>query len=320
MMTRGRFAPSPTGALHMGSAATALFAAASVLKKKGEIILRVEDLDTPRVLALAEEAQQDDLAWLGIRFDEGPREGGPTGPYRQSERRELYDAALAHLARRGLTYFCDCSRAEIARAASAPHEGEEGPRYPGTCRAHGMNERAFRRPPAVRLAIPAGAEVTFTDLREGQVSTRPADAVGDFVLRRGDGVYAYQLAVVVDDIAMGITEIVRGADLASSAGRQALLAMLLGAAHPPSVLHVPLMVEPESGERLAKRVGLRTVADQRRRGVSSGALLSAIARAYGHEVRPSDEGAEILARVAAIFDPARLPRGRVPVPDVEAPQ
>ncbi len=314
MMERGRFAPSPTGSLHLGSVATALFASASV--GEGALVLRVEDLDGPRVLAGAEAAQMDDLAWLGLRFDEGPREGGPSGPYRQSERLPLYEAALADLARRGLTYFCDCSRAEIARAASAPHEGEEGPRYPGTCRALGMNERAFRRPPAVRLAIPADAEVTFTDLRHGRVDARPAEAAGDFVLRRGDGVFAYQLAVVVDDVAMGITQIVRGADLASSAGRQALLATLLGA-EPRPVLHVPLLVEPESGERLAKRNGLRTVSDLRRQGVSAGAMLGALARAYGHEVTASDDGAEIIARVTEIFDPRRFPAGRVPAPAVE---
>src|SRR5262249_19083821 len=158
---------------------------------------------------------------------------------------------IEHLAARGLTYLCDCSRAEIARAASAPHAGEEGPRYPGTCRAHGMRPRSFRRPPAVRLRVPDGAVTVVDDAVLGRGREEAGTVTGDFVLRRGDGVFAYQLAVVVDDLAMGVTEVVRGGDLASSAPRQALLARLLGG-EPPGFAHVPLLLGPD-GARLAKR-------------------------------------------------------------------
>lgn len=254
-MYRGRFAPSPTGDLHLGSAATALLAWLSARAADGAFVVRVEDLDPPRTVTGAEGRQLDDLRWLGLDWDEGPDRGGPHEPYRQSQRGPRYEAALGRLADRGLLYYCDCSRAEIARAASAPHAGEEPPPYPGTCRRFGLRPRTFRRPPAIRLAVPPG-EVVVDDALQGIVRQDVAAEVGDFVLRRGDGVWAYQLAVVVDDLAMGITEVVRGGDLLASAPRQALLARLLGG-EPPRFAHVPLVLDPE-GRRLAKRnPGLR---------------------------------------------------------------
>jgi glutamyl-tRNA synthetase len=301
---KGRFAPSPTGKLHLGSVATALFAVAAARGAGGVIALRVEDLDPPRVVVGSEASQLADLAWLGLELDEGPGIGGPTGPYRQSERLELYEAALDVLGRAGLTYLCDCSRAEISRAASAPHEGEEGPRYPGTCRGAGLSPRAFKRPPAVRLAVPEGREVTYQDAALGERVSCPSDEVGDFVLRRGDGVFAYQLAVVVDDLTMGVTEVVRGADLAPSAGRQALLFELLGGVAPRYV-HVPLLVEAATGERLAKRRGSFTVDELRQRGLGARAILAALARAYGHAA--SDEAGDVVGAVAARFDPRVFP-------------
>lgn len=308
MPHRGRFAPSPTGPLHLGGAATALVCAASARRAGGALILRVEDLDRPRVVAGAEASIEEDLAWLGLRFAEGPREGGPHGPYRQSERTAVYAEAIDRLAARGLTYLCDCSRAEIARVASAPHAGEEGPRYPGTCRGEGMRQRAFRRPPAVRLAVPPGARGVYRDVVHGVVEEDIEAAVGDFVLRRGDGVFAYQLAVVVDDVAMEIDEIVRGADLAPCAPRQALLAELLGARLPP-VLHVPLLVGLD-GARLAKRAGGVPVADHRAARRSPGQLAAALARALGHSIEASDDPIDALAMT---LDPARLPAGPVSV-------
>jgi glutamyl-tRNA synthetase len=305
---RGRFAPSPTGSLHLGSAVTALFAAAAARRAGGAIVCRVEDLDPPRTIPGSEAEQLEDLTWLGLRFDEGPISGGPAGPYRQSERHGLYQAALDLLARGGHTYLCDCSRAEIARIASAPHEGEEGPRYPGTCAKLGMEPRAFKRPPAVRLRVPDGP-VSLVDSVEGPVVADVAQAVGDFVLRRGDGVYAYQLAVVVDDLAMGITEVVRGEDLRSSAPRQALLTRLLGA-EPPRYLHVPLLVGAD-GARLAKRSQSSTVSGQRALGRSPAAILGALASAYGQTLRGEGDPA---ADLAETFDPRRFPRGPVPVP------
>ena len=226
-MYRGRFAPSPTGDLHLGSAATALVAWLSARAAGGRLVLRVEDIDRPRVVVGSEAQQLEELRWLGLDWDEGPDVGGPRAPYRQSERASHYEEALARLAAQKLLYYCDCSRAEIARVASAPHPGDEGPRYPGTCRAFGLRERAWKRPPAIRLAVPDGV-VTAADDLQGEIVEDVAARVGDFVLKRGDGIYAYQLACVVDDLAMGITEVVRGADLLTSTARQVVLARLLG--------------------------------------------------------------------------------------------
>ncbi|NUO54861.1 MAG: tRNA glutamyl-Q(34) synthetase GluQRS [Polyangiaceae bacterium] len=302
---RGRFAPSPTGALHLGSVATALFAAAAARRAGGGLVLRVEDLDPPRLVAGSEASQLDDLGWLGLTFDEGPREGGAFGPYRQSERFGRYEAALETLDSAGLTYLCDCSRAEIARVASAPHEGEDGPRYPGTCRDLPAEGRVFKRPPAVRLRVPEG-DLTYEDTLHGTVGADVAATAGDFVLRRGDGVFSYQLAVTVDDVEMGITEVVRGSDLRSSAARQALIARLLGKSA-PRYLHVPLLVGAD-GQRLAKRNGSTTIAEHRSRGLAPEALLATIAAAYGHDVRGSTDP---VSDLAASFDPRRFPSGDV---------
>lgn len=283
-------------------------------------MLRMEDLDRDRVVAGCAGAILDDLRWLGLRWDEGPDAGGPCAPYTQSERTALYEAALAHLEAQGLTFLCDCSRAEIARAASAPHAGEEGPRYPGTCRAHGMRPRAFKRPPAVRLAVPddARARAVIEDRVLGALVEDVAQGTGDFVLRRGDGVFAYQLAVVVDDLAMGVTEVVRGADLAASAPRQAVLARLLGG-EPPRFAHVPLLLG-EGGERLAKRARGVPLADQRARGVPAAALVRAIAGAYGVDVGSAggDDAAAAIDAVAGALDWRALGGRRVTTDDVFA--
>ncbi|MFN8644514.1 MAG: tRNA glutamyl-Q(34) synthetase GluQRS [Candidatus Binatia bacterium] len=291
---RGRFAPSPTGDLHLGSLATALVAWRRACSYGGAFVLRVEDLDTARVVAGSEARQLADLRWLGLDWDEGPDVGGRAGPYRQSERDAYYEEALARLAGAGLLYLCDCSRAEIARSASAPHAGEEGPPYPGTCRRFGMRVRPWKRPPAVRLAVP-DRTVVVDDLAQGRLAQHVASAVGDFVLKRGDGVYAYQLAVVVDDLAMRVSEVVRGVDLLASAPRQALLAELLGG-RPPSWLHVPLVLAP-GGERLQKRTPSHTLAESRARGVGPAAVIARLARTLG------------LDDPAAPFDPQPL-RGR----------
>lgn len=275
---RGRFAPSPTGDLHLGSLATALVAWRRARAAGGTFVLRVEDIDTPRVVAGSEARQLDDLRWLGLDWDEGPDVGGAAGPYRQSERDAYYEEALARLAGLGLLYLCDCSRAEIARSASAPHAGEEGPPYPGTCRRFGMRVREWKRPPAVRLAVP-DRTVTIVDAVHGRLAQHVASDVGDFVLKRGDGVYAYQLAVVVDDLVMGVTEVVRGVDLLASAPRQALLAELLGG-RPPAWLHVPLVVAP-GGSRLQKRTPSHTLAEARQGGVAPAAVLARLARTLG---------------------------------------
>ena len=244
----------------------------------GTLALRVEDIDIPRVVAGSEARQLEDLRWLGLDWDEGPDLGGPHAPYRQSERTDRYEAALAALAARDLVYYCDCSRAEIARVASAPHPGDEGPRYPGTCRPHGTRRRDWKRPPAIRLAVPP-RRIVVDDAFQGSMVQNVAAAVGDFVLKRGDGIYAYQLAVVVDDLAMGVTEVVRGADLLASAPRQALLAELLGG-HAPRFAHVPLLLD-ETGARLEKRLASTTVRGLRMSGVSADEVLTRVARSLG---------------------------------------
>lgn len=309
MSYRGRFAPSPTGDLHLGSAAAAIFCAAAARRAKGRLVLRMEDLDLGRVIPGKDAAIIDDLRWLGVSWDEGPDVGGEAGPYVQSRRCALYEAAIERLAERGLIYACDCSRAEIARVASAPHAGEEGPRYPGTCRPHGMRARTFRRPPAVRLAVPEGAIVTVDDAVLGPIHEDVSAVTGDFVLRRGDGVFAYQLAVVVDDLAMGVTEVVRGGDLAASAPRQALLARLLGG-EPPRFAHVPLLVGAD-GARLAKRAPGMTLRDQRAAGRAGADLARALAHVYAHDL---GEAADPLDALADRLDFARL-RGLAPSVD-----
>jgi len=308
---RGRFAPSPTGDLHLGSAAAAIVAWCSARVAAGVLVLRVEDLDRPRVVPGVEERQLEDLRWLGLDWHEGPDVGGPRAPYRQSERGAAYEAAIAALAARDLVYLCDCSRADIARVASAPHPGEEGPRYPGTCRAHGMASRAWKRPPALRLRVP-DRDVVVQDALQGEIRQNVWRTVGDFVLRRGDSVHAYQLAVVVDDLAMGITEVVRGADLLASAPRQALLAELLGGT-PPRFAHLPMVTAPDAG-RLAKRAGGATLRERRDAGVAAEQVVAVLARALGL----ADVGALTVLDLCSRFDRDRL-RGRTIAPlDAEA--
>jgi len=300
---RTRFAPSPTGDLHLGSAACALVNWLWARSIGGALVLRVEDLDPPRVRAGAEARQCEDLRWLGLDWDEGPDVGGGYGPYRQSERSHHYEQALEELERRGLTYYCDCSRAEIARVASAPHEGEEGPRYPGTCRAFGMKRRSFKRSPAIRLAVPPG-EIAFDDALQGHVAEDVAEVVGDFVLRRGDGVFAYQLAVVVDDLAMDIRCVARGADLLASTARQVLLSRLLGKKPPRYAHHA--MVMAASGGRMAKRAGGLSLRDERQAGVAPQVVVARLAAALGLFPDQGDSGAVAAHELVPDFQAARL--------------
>lgn len=280
----------------MGSAAAALFCAAAAKKEGGTLVLRMEDLDRDRVVPGMREGIQNDLRWLGLAWDEGPDVGGAFGPYDQSQRLSLYERALGELEARGLTYLCDCSRAEIARAASAPHAGEEGPRYPGTCRRFGHEGRAFKRPPAVRLAVPEGNDgyAEAFDHILGMLGEHVGEATGDFVLRRGDGVFAYQFAVVVDDHAMGITDVVRGADLSASVPRQALLFQMLGA-KPPRYAHIPL-VHGGDNTRLSKRARGVPLRDQREAGHNPERLARAVLHAYGYAIREDGNTIEQLAK------------------------
>jgi glutamyl-tRNA synthetase len=279
---RGRFAPSPTGALHLGNARTALLSWLAVRAAGGAYVMRVEDLDRPRVRPGLEARILDELRWLGLDWDEGPDVGGPAGPYRQSERAGRYADALARLRAAGHAYPCFCSRAEIALAARAPHgPTDEGPRYPGTCRELDPAETARRsatRAPAWRLRVPEGP-VSFEDLVHGVCTRDVAAETGDFVIARADGIAAYQLAVVVDDDAMGITDVVRGDDLLASTARQLLIYRALGLAA-PRFAHVPLVVG-EDGARLAKRHGALSVAELRARGADPRAVMGLLAELSG---------------------------------------
>jgi glutamyl-tRNA synthetase len=280
---RTRFAPSPTGDLHLGGAWTALASWVTARVVGGTVVLRVEDLDSPRIVRGSQGRIEEDLEWLGLGWDEGP--------YLQSERGGHYEAAIAELAAQELVYPCDCSRAEIARVASAPHPGEETV-YPGICRGKDP-ARAMKRAPALRVRVPARV-VAYDDVIAGLVGQNLGAEVGDFVLQRGDGVFAYQLAVVVDDVAMGITDVVRGADLVSSTPRQVWLAGLLGGAA-PRYAHVPLVTAPD-GARLEKRTPRSTVRELRQEGVTAETIVGAMAFAVGMTATPEPkEAAEVVA-------------------------
>jgi glutamyl-tRNA synthetase len=235
-------------------------------------VLRIEDIDQPRVVAGAAEALLSDLRWLGIDWDEGPDCGGPFGPYLQSQRLDRYARAVASLCASGHAYRCSCSRKEIAEIASAPH-GDDGPIYPGTCRdrpAHPEREAALR----FRMPEPPP---TFDDLLHG--AAEPDLGRGDFIIQRRDGVISYQLACAVDDAAMQITEVVRGDDLLASTPRQIALYRALGL-DPPRFAHVPLVLGPD-GERLAKRHGSIAIAELRAAGFSAEPIVGRLAFSAG---------------------------------------
>ncbi|HET8843795.1 MAG TPA: tRNA glutamyl-Q(34) synthetase GluQRS [Ktedonobacteraceae bacterium] len=281
-LVRGRYAPSPTGVLHLGNLRTALLAWLFARRAGGAFILRIEDLDSPRVRAGSTEQMLTDLHWLGLDWDEGPDLAGPYAPYTQSERLELYETRLQRLMDAGQIYPCYCSRAEIARVASAPH-GEEGPRYPGTCRYLSQAQRkqfiAEGRRPSLRLRVDDKRIVTFTDLLAGTLEQHVQQAVGDFIVRRADGIFAYQFAVVVDDGLMQINQVVRGADLLSSTARQILLFEALGFPV-PQFAHVPLWLD-STGQRLSKRVQSAGLEPLQASGLSPAFVVGYLAASCG---------------------------------------
>jgi glutamyl-tRNA synthetase len=270
---RGRIAPSPTGFLHLGHARTFWIAAERAWQNHGQLIFRNEDLDSQRCRKEFVAAMFEDLRWVGIEWGEGPDCGGPYGPYAQSERRSFYIEAWKSLLDRGFIYACTCSRKDVTVSAGAPNEGDDEPVYPGTCRpldwqgsvsgtaslrGRGTAEAAVStysdsQPAGVnwRFRVPDHEEICFTDRHLGPQRFVAGRDFGDFIVWRRDDVPAYQLAVVIDDSAMRITEVVRGADLLKSTARQILLFRALGLAA-PDYYHCDL-VRDDAGARLAKR-------------------------------------------------------------------
>ncbi|MGA9522598.1 MAG: tRNA glutamyl-Q(34) synthetase GluQRS [Myxococcaceae bacterium] len=297
---RGRFAPSPTGRIHLGNARSALLGWWWARAQGGQFLLRIEDLDRQRSRPEFLEELFRDLEYLGIDWDEPP--------LYQSRRQDVYDAVLEQLSGRGFLYECFCSRTEIARAASAPHgPADEGPIYPGTCLPLTRTERLERaklRSSAVRFR-PREGEVCFEDGLHGPYCQDVAREVGDFVVRRNDGVASYQLAVVVDDAASGITHVLRGDDLLSSTPRQLLLYEAL--VHPPPTFaHVPLILGPD-GKRLAKREGAFAVTELREAGVPAERVVGLLAGWSGLDPTPRPA-----RELVPEFDLLKVPRAPVP--------
>jgi glutamyl-tRNA synthetase len=299
-MAVGRYAPSPSGPLHLGNLRTALIAWLCARSSGSTFLLRVEDLDPGATREEHVRSHQRDLQLLGLGWD------GPV--VRQSERFDLYEQALARLETDGLLYPCYCSRREVLEAAQAPHDHLPEGAYPGTCRELSAGDRAAReaegRTPAWRLRA-ASERVRFVDRLAGPCEGE----LDDFVVRRRDGTPAYNLAVVVDDAEQGVEEVVRGDDLLATTPRQIHLARLLGL-EPPTHVHVPLVLGPD-GERLAKRHGAVTLDDRRALGQSPVALLVELGASLG--LMTTDEPAPerpdaVLARLLGGFAVERLPR------------
>ncbi len=272
--TRGRYAPSPTGAQHLGNARTALMAWMQARLQHGVLVMRMEDLDLPRVQPGSADQILHELEWIGIDWDEGQWAGGGCSPYRQSKRDDFYAAALQLLDNNGLVFRCVCSRKDIRMAASAPHG--KTPKYPGTCRHEKPN--LHDRPHAWRFRAP-NETISFDDAIAGRATQNVGTEVGDFVLKRSDGLYAYQLAVVVDDALMGISDVVRGMDLIESSPRQILLFEALGVP-PPTFWHVPLMRDAD-GRRMSKRFCSTTIEDFRTGGGDARQLVGELAASLG---------------------------------------
>jgi len=265
LIYRGRIAPTPTGLLHLGHARTFWTAYQRALKREGALVFRDEDLDPHRSKPAFAEAMLVDLRWLGVHWQEGPDTGGPFGPYRQSQRRDFYVEAWGKLRDSGAIYPCSCSRKDLTQSASAPNDADDESLYPGRCRDKIGEAANYDIPAGVnwRFRAPDGEAVSFHDQNLGLQSYIVGHDFGDFVIWRRDDIPAYQLAVVVDDAAMQITEVVRGADLLKSTARQLLLLRALGLPV-PAYFHCGL-VRDESGARLAKRhdaLSLRALREQ----------------------------------------------------------
>lgn len=282
---RGRYAPSPTGLIHAGNARTALAAWLSVRSRGGAFVWRLEDLDPPRVVPGMAAAAVEDLRWLGLDWDEGPDVGGPHAPYVQSQRSAFYEEAIDRLAAAGRLFPCRRSRRDLQTLASAPHGPEGTAPYPAAFRPESLDPdwldrlRAAGRPDAALRFLVHDRPVEWTDRVYGPRAERVDRTVGDFVLKRRDGLWAYQLAVVVDDLLMGIDEVVRGADLLDSTARQIQLIEALGG-KPPAYAHIPLVVNAQ-GDKLSKRDAGLTLRSLRESGVRPEALVGYLGWSLG---------------------------------------
>jgi glutamyl-tRNA synthetase/nondiscriminating glutamyl-tRNA synthetase len=314
---RVRFAPSPTGHLHVGNARTALFNWLLARRTGGTMVLRIEDTDAGRSTSQSERSIFEDLRWLGLDWDEGPDVGGPFGPYRQSERLDLYRSVANDLLDRTLAYYCFCTPDQLEAERAAALASGLPPKYSGRCRAIAPSTAAARvqagEAAAIRFAVPAHRDVIFRDEVRGEV-TFSTDVIGDPVIVRSDGRPAYNFAVVIDDARMRVTHVIRGEDHISNTPRQVLLYEALGAA-PPVFAHLSLVLGPDHAP-LSKRHGATSVAEFRERGYLPEALVNYLALlgwspGEGEEILPIAEMARRfdLSKVshsAAVFDTAKL--------------
>lgn len=278
----GRLAPSPTGGLHPGHARTFLIAWLAAKSRKGRVLLRLDDIDAERLKPGAIESAADDLRWLGLEWD--------GEPIFQSNRSTEYDRALTRLRELEFVYPCTCTRSDIARASSAPHRGDQGPSYPGTCAGRSADEIPAGRAYAWRFRVPAGS-ISWNDLIKGPLTMDLGDLGGDFIVGRSTGEPAYQLATVVDDQATGVTQVVRGDDLIASTPRQILIQRALRFST-PEYGHAPLVVD-EAGRRLAKRDGAIKLSALREKGMDPRVLIGLLAQSCGwsdriEPTRPED--------------------------------
>ncbi len=304
-----RFAPSPTGALHLGNARTALFNFLLARREGGRFLLRIEDTDAQRSRAEHLHGLLADLRWLGLDWDEGPDIGGPSAPYRQSERGARYAATFAALERAGRAYPCYCTPLELELTRRAQLAAGRPPRYPGTCRDLDPAQRAARvqhsgGAPTLRFRVPSGRSIEFDDLVHGP-QRFASDDIGDFVIRRADGSAAFLFCNALDDAAMGVTHVLRGADHLTNTPRQLLLLEALSAAA-PRYGHLALLVGAD-GAPLSKRSGARSLALLREAGFLPAAVVNHLFR-LGHS--SPLQGLQPLVALAAAFDVAHL--GRAP--------
>lgn len=308
----GRFAPTPSGFLHLGNVFCSLLAWLYAKSSGGRIILRVEDLDPQRCSRQKADQLARDLEWLGLEWDEGAYVSENSESYFQSKRSDIYAEYFVQLQEQEFVYPCFCSRSEL-HAAEAPHLSDGRIIYAGTCRhltAEQREAKAQRRAPAYRLRV-EDKPISFLDGHYGQQSYNLAEGSGDFIVRRSDGVFAYQLAVTIDDALMGITQVVRGCDLLSSTPMQLYIYRLLGFT-PPAFCHIPLLVDA-SGRRLSKRDGDLEIAALRKLYGSPEPIIGLLAFFAGQIARPEPMRAKDLL---PIFDAEKIPTKNIAVPEV----